>query len=57
MIAKSDIFIVVSSIVGSTKSESEAKSLSFFRLVTIGVAMDLQFHIPNLFNISTVYFP
>jgi hypothetical protein len=44
-------------IVGSTKSESEAESLNFFRFVIMGVAMDLQSIIPNLLKISTVYFP
>lgn len=44
-------------IVVSTKSESEAISLSFFRFDTMGVVMDLQSIIPNLRKISIAYFP
>ena len=43
--------------VGSISSESEEDTNSFFIFITIGVAMGLQFSIPNFFNISTMYFP
>ena len=43
--------------VGSIKFESEAESLNFFKFASIGVAMDLQSNIPNLFSIFMEYFP
>jgi hypothetical protein len=43
--------------VGSTKSDPESESCSFFRLATIGVYILLQFIIPNLFNMSIACFP
>ena len=44
-------------VVGSIKFESEAESLSFIKFASIGVAMDLQSNILNLFRIYMVYFP
>ena len=41
--------------VGSIKFESEAESLSFFKFASIGVAMDLQSNILNLFSIYGVF--
>jgi hypothetical protein len=42
---------------GSTKSHPIFESCSFFKFLIMGVVIDFHSIIPNLFNISTVYFP
>ena len=39
-----------------TYTLSEESSFSSFRFVTIGVLIDLQYNIPNIFKMSIVYF-